>query len=118
MRLQKTQLGFSLLEVNIGWSIFAVAFVGVIFLQVRLLRENYRTYLHNYALVRAESLLERLRAHHAGGASAKQFSLWRKHNASLLPKLQDNYQCHNSRCRVTLTWFREGVYQVELSTVI
>lgn len=101
------QLGTSLIEVVVAMTLFSVVLLGLMAWHWRAVTMNLSAYYHSVAAVRAEAMLERLRANHAPDARQREFVAWNTMNQSMLPDGHGSYQCDLSSgdCTITLAWY-------------
>lgn len=100
------QLGFSLLEVLIAWSISATVMLGMLSLANELLIDVHHRYLQAIAVARLQEMLERLRTNADVEHKNREFNLWNSQNPYLLPQGEGQYTCDESikTCSVCINW--------------
>lgn len=112
------QVGYSLIEVLIAWSIVSIVLLSMIVLQTKLLQQNYMSYLQSIAVIQVNSMLERLQVNQSTTMRQRELNEWNQQNVKLLPQGKGNYVCQNNHCKITLWWHAEKSHQLSVTAIL
>lgn len=110
--MQRTENGFSTLEILISLSLLSFALTLFGNNQLGAMKRTKQAYYRAVAYTQIQSLVERLQAFTSLHQRSSQIALWNENNRRLLPNGLGVCNSYSNRLKISISWTKDGTHQV------
>lgn len=116
MRLLKTQIGFTFVEVLISLFLINAILCGLMKVELFALKSSSNAYCKIIAMIQASNLSELTMLQKKTNVGISMlFAKWEQETQMILPLISSQYSCYSNQCDILIKWKPNNEYHLHFT---